>query len=131
MAFSNGIRSISAVAAASLATRQFHIVELTANPNEVDLAAAKKGYGVVQNHPNSGEAATVAVAGETRCRAGATIAVGQYITSAATGYATSVDSASTSVRVVGRAKTAAASGSMFTLEIGRFATSVLSAGAVL
>jgi len=124
MAYSQQLRNVTLKAANSLATRQFHIVELTANAFECDLAAANNGYGVVQNHPASGEAATVAIEGETKVRAGAAISVGDYITSAATGYATSVGSATgQGVNVMGRAKTAAASGSLFTMDIMRFVVS--------
>jgi hypothetical protein len=121
MAYSNGLHSLSAVAAGDLSTRQFHIVELTANVNEVALAAAGQGDGVLQNHPNSGEAATVAVDGETRVRAGGAITIGQRITSAATGYASAATSGAAGHRIVGVAKTAAASGSVFTMELMRFA----------
>lgn len=119
MAYSNQLRNVTLKAAASLATRQFHIVELAANVLECDLAIAGRGYGVVQNHPASGEAATVSVEGETRVRAGGAVSVGAYITSAATGYATSIASGGAGGIAIGRAKTSAASGSIFTMELMR------------
>lgn len=99
---------------------QFRVVELTANPHEVDLAAANKGYGVVQNHPNSGEAATVRKDGVTKVIVGGAVSVGNYALSAASGFATAVVSGAafgTSQKLLGRFLTAAASGGIATLDL--------------
>lgn len=121
MAYQNHLKSVTCQAAGDMASRQFHIVELASSFPQVALAAALQGYGVLQNHPNSGEAATVAIDGESRVRAGGTIAVGNRITSAATGYASNAASGAAGGRIIGVAKTAAASGSVFTMEFMRFA----------
>lgn len=126
MAYSNGLRCITLQAAGDLSTRQYHAIDLSGNLGCV-LPAANKGHGILQNHPNSGEAATVAVDGETRARAGGAISQNDYVTAAATGYLTAVGSAGTNGRVLGRAKTAAASGSIFTMEINVMAVMSMAA----
>ena len=105
MAFSNRLKSESFIASVDLNTSQFHIVDLANVAHKVTIGAAAGGFGVLQNKPLAGEHATVAVEGITKCSAGAAVAVGDYITSAASGYASVVT---------------AASGSVFSLEIDRF-----------
>ena len=122
MAYSNQLRNIALKANADFSSRQYHIVELTGNPQECQLAAAGTGIGVLQNHPQSGEHATVAVEGESRCRAGGTIAQGAWVTAANTGFATAVASGATSTRAIGKAMSGAASGSIFPLHIQPFLT---------
>lgn len=119
-------RTITLEANADFSTRQYHIVELTTTPGQCKLAAANTGYGVLQNHPLSGEACTVVIDGPTRCRAGGAISLGDLVTAANTGYATAVGSAGTNGKIMGRALTAAASGSIFTMDIDKF--SVTSGG---
>lgn len=121
MAFSNNLLCVSK--AAKIALPQYCIVEMTAVANEVTTAAAGQGFGIVQNAPGVGEAATVAVQGESRCRAGGTVTLGQFITAAASGFASVVGSAGTNGRILGRAVTSAASGSTFTLDIVKFSVS--------
>jgi hypothetical protein len=108
------------VASVDLNTSQFHIVDLSTAAHKVTIGAAAGGYGIVQNKPLAGEHATVAIHGASKCIAGAAIAVGDYITSAASGYASVVTSGGSAKKVIGRAVTAAASGSVFTVEIDRF-----------
>ena len=60
MAFSQVRHSETFKAASNFDGTQFRIVELTSNAHEAELGAANEGYGVLQNHPPSGEAATVA-----------------------------------------------------------------------
>ena len=121
MAHSNNLVCQSFVASTDLSTRQFHIVDLDAGAFDVDLAIASAGYGVLQNKPQAGEHATVAVAGTTKCTAGAAISIGNLITSAASGYAAVVASGTAGTKkVIGRAVTAAASGSVFTMNIEKY-----------
>ena len=125
MAFSNRLKSEAFIASVDLNTSQFHIVDLGADAHKVTIGAANGGFGILQNKPLAGEHATVAVEGMSKCIAGAAVAVGNYITSAASGYASVVVSNDAGVKVIGRAVTAAASGSVFTLEIDRFAATAI------
>lgn len=118
-AYSDRVKSASFVASTDLRTAQFHIVDLTA-AHKVSAAAANLGIGVLQNKPNAGEHATVAMDGATKCVAGGAVSVGDYIASANSGFASVVTSGALTRTVIGRALTAALSGSMFTLEIGKF-----------
>ena len=119
MAFSNRLESESYVASGDLSTLQFHIVELIA-AHIVDVALVNRAHGVLQNKPQAGEHATVAVAGTTKCNAGASVSVGDLITSAGSGWAVAVASGSANDKqVIGRAVTASASGSVFSMEIDR------------
>lgn len=121
MAFTNRLKSESYVAASDLSDRQFHIVDLTASQLEVDLAANNKGFGVLQNKPRAGEHGTVAFEGITKVTAGAAVSIGDLITSAASGYARAVGSGTAADKqVIGRAVTAAASGSVFSMELDKF-----------
>ena len=120
MAFSNRLKSEAFVASVDLNTSQFHIVDLAATAGKVTIGAADGGFGILQNKPLAGEHATVAVEGISKCSAGGAIAIGDYITSAASGYATTVTSGGSFKKVIGRALTSAASGSVFSVEIDRF-----------
>lgn len=115
MAFSRIKDAMTLKANADFSSRQYHIVELTSNPLECKLAAAGEGIGILQNHPQSGEACTVATEGESRARAGAAIIVGAYVTAANTGFAVAVTSGAVPGKAIGRALTAAASGSVFSV----------------
>lgn len=125
MAFSNRLKSEAFVASVDLNTSQYHIVDLGADAHKVTIGAAGGGFGVLQNKPLAGEHATVAMEGITKCIAGGAVAVGNYITSAASGYASVVVSTDAGDKVVGRALTAAASGSVFSMEIDRFAATAI------
>lgn len=117
MAYKNYQETLTFKAASDFSDDQFAIVELTANAHEVELGAAGEGLGVVQNHPQSGEAATVALAGVTKVKCGGAVSVGQKLTSAATGWAALVTSGALPTRYIGRALTAAASGGVATMLI--------------
>ena len=107
------------------------------NAFKITLAGSGAGIGVLQNRPLAGEHATVAVGGHVKANAGATITVGQFITAALSGYAlgaaefpTNTGSAGTFITelvVLGRALTAAASGSVFTMDFNPRFTQVVSA----
>jgi hypothetical protein len=126
MAWNLNERSIALKALASLEGMQYRIVELaTSEPNACNPAAGRGGFGVLQNEPRINEAATVVVNGEVRCRAGAAIAIGAPITTATSatggpGWATTITSGMTGpVSMLGVARTSAASGSLFTLDMSR------------
>ena len=118
MAFGNYKDTLSFRAASDFAADQFKIVELTANAHEVELSAVGDlPVGVVQNHPNSGEAATVALSGITKVIAGGAVSAGKKVSAAATGFATQTISGGIEIAVFGRALTTAASGGIFTMLI--------------
>lgn len=137
MAFSNVARSETLKAAADLSSKQFFIVELTANVHECDLAiaAGQEGYGILQNIPESGEAGTVAVDGVSKVIAGGTVAIGDTIKSNSSAYGVAVVSgevfggAQGVLAVLGRALTSAASGGIFSMELGVQKLSVVSGAA--
>ena len=109
--FSNDAKFLSFVASTDMRSHQNKIVDLTSTVFKVDLAAAKAGFGVVANAPNAGENAQVAVDGIQMVRAGGAVAYGEYLTSAASGFATQITSGASQI-VIGRAMAAAASGSL-------------------
>jgi hypothetical protein len=114
------VKAESFVASGDLSGLQFHIVELVA-AHTVDAALIRTGFGILQNKPQAGEHATVAVEGVSKCNAGAAVSVGDLITSAGSGWGTTVLSGiAGDKQVLGRALTAAASGSVFSMEIDRF-----------
>lgn len=120
MAHSNRIISESFIASGDLSTSQFHIVHIVGAFN-VANALVNVGFGVLQNKPLDTEHATVAVNGATKVAAGASVSVGDLITSAGSGFAVAITSGNALDKaVLGRALTAAASGSVFTMEIDRF-----------
>lgn len=126
MAWNTRERNIPLKALVDMSSMLYRIVELaTSEVNAATHAVAGGGYGVLMNEPRSGEAASVVNEGEVRCRAGKAIAIGDLITAAAsgasgTGWATNVTSGMTGpVSVLGVARSAAASGSLFTLDMSR------------
>lgn len=129
MAFGNFNETLRFKAASDFSDDQFKLVELTGNAHEVEVGAAGEGFGVLQNHPQEGEAATVIVAGVSKVIVGAAVAVGDFITSAATGFIVSTDSGdATSRRVFGRCLTAAASGALASVLINK---QIVSSGSAL
>ncbi len=124
MSWSRYERTNAGKALSSMSGMQYRIVELaTSEPNAFDYAAGGGGFGIIVNEPASGEAATVVSAGEVPCRAGASVSIGDYISCAASGaggsgWATAVVSGASLPRtILGKARSAAASGSVFTLDM--------------
>jgi len=130
MSYGNNIRSLAFAADADLSAHQFKVVELTATG--VNLATARQGFGVLQNIPQSGEAATVQVDGETKLIAGGTIARGNHLTANSGGAVVAVASATlTPYTVIGIAVEAVASGGIFTGHLSRYTqTSVVSGSTI-
>lgn len=118
MAYNNQQRSIALDAAADLSSHQYKIVELTANANECQLAAAGAGFGVLQNIPQSGEAGTVAVDGESKVIAGAALSIGEYVTAKSGGWAIPVNSGDAPpLKIMGQVMLGASSGGIGTITI--------------
>lgn len=123
MAWNHREKAIALKALNSFNGMQYRIVELAASePNAADYALARAGYGVLLNTPLRDEAATVVTKGEVRIQVGSGgCAIGDLITNAGTsGFGTRVMSGMTGpVSVLGMARTAAASGSLATLDMSR------------
>ena len=74
------------VAAADLRTKQFYCVKVdSAAKIALCSAAGESVFGVLQNDPNTGEAAAVMTTGVTKAVAGAALAAGAYVTTDANG----------------------------------------------
>ena len=115
----------SFTAAESLSAAQFYIVSSSAAGVAAICAASSgittvvaRAYGVVQNNPTSGNAATVRRLGTSKCVASSsgTIAVGAFVGSSTWGTAVS---ATTGFWVIGTAMTAStgASGQIIELDM--------------
>jgi len=94
------------VAAADLSGKQYHVMRLSAaeTTNQASLATDSAIAGVLQNKPESGEAATVAYAGFSKVVAGAAVSANALITSNSSGRAVAVASGG---MAIGRAMIAA------------------------
>lgn len=103
-------KRISLAAGADLSAKQFFLLKLDASADAVLAAAGTdKIIGVLQNDPKSGEAADIAVApGITKVDLGGTVAIGDEITSDASGKG--VVSTSAGDRMIGQALRAGVSG---------------------
>lgn len=116
MATKANIVSITLVAAADLTAQQFRVVKVNASgqaalANATDLNA----IGILQDKTPAGAAATVAVAGSSKARAGGTIAAGAAVTSDANG---NVVAAATGRQIIGHALTGGVSGDLITVLLG-------------
>ena len=139
MAYENNLTTVTYIASIDLnAAAHLHMfVDLTSDAFKATLAGSGAGIGVLQNAPRAGEHATVAIRGQVKANAGATVSVGDQITAALSGYAlgateypTNTGSAGTFITelvILGQALTAAASGSVFTMELAPRFTQVVSA----
>jgi len=106
---------ISMTAGEDLSSGQYQLVYVDA-ANSVKQRNGKgaPGIGVLNNKPQSGEHASVVVMGMTRCKAGGTIAAGNWVTCSASGTGIAVSSGE---YIFGKAITGVASGSAFQLLI--------------
>ena len=122
MAWNVEEKAITLRALNDMTNMQWRLVDLaTSEVNACQYTAAAGGsaYGVLFNEPRQYEAATVVNRGEVRCRAGVAVAIGDKITSIASnaggsGWAGPTTAGSS---FLGVARSAAASGSLFTLDI--------------
>jgi hypothetical protein len=110
MSFTQNEEVLSFIADADLTSAQYRIVDLTSTKLNVDCAAASGGIGVLKNKPQDTEHASVVVRGVTKVQAGASVSLGNFVKSAASGYAVPVGSGTTTQRVIGRALEAISSG---------------------
>lgn len=97
-------------AAADLTACEFLAVRLSA-AGQVNIASNNIGsasasvVGVLQNKPNTNQAASVAYFGESRARAGAAVTEGMWVTHDTSGF---IINATSGTLVIGRANQAAA-----------------------
>lgn len=73
MAHETALQSISLAAGADLSALQYTFVSVNSSGLCVAASANALALGVLQNNPLSGEAATVAIGGETKIKLGATL----------------------------------------------------------
>ena len=98
------------VAGADLSAKQYTFVKLNSSGAVVAAVAADKPYGILQNAPKSGEAATVCIGGISKVKSAGTIANGATIGSDANGAAVSSPTTASGV-----AQLAGASGDVITV----------------
>ena len=91
MAITEAAISITLPAAADLRTHQFKFVEVTST-GAVNLCSDDAhADGVLQNDPNTGEAAVVTIFGVTKVKCGAVVTRGANVASGANGAAKNTD----------------------------------------
>lgn len=117
--FSLDAKNEAFVASGDLSLCLNRIVTQLAVDFKVGIAAANQGVGVLTNAPKDGEFAAVATDGIVSVRVGAAVTAGQYLTSAASGWAVSVVSGS-GQEVIGKARTGAASGMLAAVDLDSF-----------
>lgn len=95
-------QDVTYVAGADLSTKQYYAVELNSS-GQVVVAGAGQFFGVLQNKPASGEAATVRIRGRTKWLTASAMAVGAYVASDAAGKATTATKGKTDTSDAGAA----------------------------
>ena len=101
------------VAAANLTTHQYKIVKIDTNAKIALAVDGDPAIGVLQNKPNSDQAAEVAVSGVTKVIAGAAVAKGDLVASDANGK---LKTAATGDYIIGLAlEAASADGNIITI----------------
>ena len=111
------IRFGNLTAAADLSSKQYYFVKLaSATTVNVCSAITDIPIGVLQNTPESGEAAEVCIFGITKVSADGTLAAGNLIGTSADGQADAIAAGSdTTVYTQGQAITAASAGETTTM----------------
>ena len=111
------IRFGNLTAGADLSSSQFYFVKL-ASATTVDVCSAITDIpiGILQNTPESGETATIAIFGISKVSADGTLAAGNLIGTSADGLADAIVAGTdTTVYVMGQAVTAASAGETSTM----------------
>lgn len=101
--FGPEMKATGLAAGADLRTKQFYFVKMSAN-NTVTVCAAvtDKPIGVLQNKPNTGEAAEVTAIGQTKVSGDANLAPGDSIGTSVDGQAAAYTAADTTKHIVGQ-----------------------------
>jgi len=104
-------------AAADLSSKQYHFVKLaSATTVNVCSAITDLPIGILQNDPESGEVAEIAIFGISKAVADGTIAAARWIGTSADSQAAGITPGSdTTVYVMGQAIGAASAGETFTM----------------
>jgi hypothetical protein len=104
-------------AAADLSSKQYHFVKLaSATTVNVCSAITDVPIGVLQNDPESGEAAVIAIFGISKVVADGTITAARWLGTSADSQAAGITPGSdTTVYVMGQAIQAASAGETFTM----------------
>ncbi len=76
-----------------MSDKQFYLVYLSAADTVSLCTENGKAIGILQNEPESGEEAVVAVSGISKFHAAETVAIGKYVTSTSAGKGEVVDAA--------------------------------------
>jgi len=133
MSYRGEFCAVTKEAVADLRSHKYKVVELDSN-GKVGLSALDKGYGILQNVPNSGEAAAVVNWGTTQAIAAVAVSIGDKLKVQSGGWLTPVASGAAhtgTFMLMGRAMTSAVSGSIFTVELERqLLVNVLSGAAI-
>ncbi len=79
MATENGVLDLSFEAAEDLSDDQYRIVVLSSGKVQRPNAATDVPLGILQNAPESGEAAQVRLIGVSKCRFGETVAENEWV----------------------------------------------------
>lgn len=110
------LETLTLEAAADLSGNQYAVMRVSAanKCNVASLATQSTIVGVLQNKPKSGEFATVAFSGKSKCQAGNTITAGAPVTIDSSGRAIPVTSGNLEI-VFGQALDAAAANDIFTV----------------
>lgn len=117
MATEQSLTCITANAAADLSAKQFYIVKLDSSGNAALCSATTdEPIGVLQNAPLSGQPASIAIAGVTKCVTGSALAINASVSSDSAGK--------------GTALTLAASGTTYNGRVGLVKTASAAAGGV-
>ena len=136
MADTNRVVSETFQASGDLSAMQHRFVDHV-GVGVIGHSLANAGMGVLVNKPEAGDFATVALSGRVRVDAGLAVTAGDWVVSAASGFGVPITFGTINAgsagqflqtrRVMGRAMTTAASGSVFTLELGPHNVTVNSA----
>ena len=104
-------------AAADLSSKQYHFVKLaSATTVNVCTATTDRAIGILQNDPESGEAAVIAIFGISKVVADGTITAAKWLGTSADSQAAGITPGSdTTVYVMGQAIQAASAGETFTM----------------
>jgi hypothetical protein len=113
MAYETGLVTIGTLtAAADLSSKQYHFVVLaSASTVNVATAITNAPIGILQNAPESGESAIVAVSGVSKVVADGTLAAGNFIGTSADAQADAISPGTdTTVYMMGQCLGAASAG---------------------
>lgn len=94
MAEFQDLEALTAEAAADLSSKRYHIMRLSGRlqTNQASDATGSSVFGVLQNAPKQGEAATLAYRGMSKVVAGGAISVNAIVTTNGSGRAAAVAS---------------------------------------